>query len=230
MTGLGELALATTAFVASHLVLSSRPLRRPLVALIGEMAFLGAYSALALALLVWIVGAYAAAEVVVLWSPPTALRHLSLTIMPLACVLVVAGITTPSLTAVSRDPQALAARPPAGIQTVTRHPVMWGVALWAIAHLLANGTAAAWIVFTGMTTLALAGAWHIDRKKRALLGHGWQRFAAATSFVPFAAIVAGRARLSLREIGWWRLAGGLALYALLLWAHPRLFGVAVWPL
>lgn len=231
MTGtLAGVALAVAAFVASHLMLSSRPVRRVLVAVLGEMAFFGLYSALALALLIWIIQAYGDAPAVVLWSPPIALKHLALSIMLVACVLIAAGVSTPSPTAVSLDPEGLAARDPAGIQKVTRHPVMWGIALWGIAHLAANGDAAGWIVFAGITFLALAGAWHIDCKKRALLGHGWQRFAAATSFVPFAAIAAGRTRLGLAEIGWLRLVLGLVLFAGLVWAHPRLFGPDVWPL
>ena len=51
-----------------------------------------------------------------------------------------------------------------------------------------------------------------------------QRFAAATSNVPFAAIARGRNKLVWREIGWWRPATGLALFALLLYFHPWLFG------
>lgn len=227
---LGHLAIAMVAFVASHLVLSGRPVRRTLVAALGEMAFLGLYSALSLALLVWVIQAYQGAPVVVLWSVPTALKHLTLPVMLLACILVAAGVTTPSPAAVSLDPEALAEREPVGIQTVTRHPVMWGIAAWGIAHLAANGEAADWILFGGITVLALVGARHIDHKKRLLLGHGWQRFAAATAFVPFAAIIAGRNRLDLAGIGWWRLGLGVALYALLVWAHPWLIGLDVWPL
>jgi uncharacterized membrane protein len=107
---------------------------------------------------------------------------------------------------------------------------MWGFALWGIAHLLANGDAANVLLFGGLITLALLGARHIDAKKRRSMGEAWQPFATATSFLPFAAIAAGHARFRASEIGWWRIVLGVTLYGLLVWAHPLLFGVDVWPL
>jgi uncharacterized membrane protein len=52
----------------------------------------------------------------------------------------------------------------------------------------------------------------------------WRSFAAVTSNVPFAAVVAGRNRFSLSEIGWSKIALGLILYVPLLVFHHRLFG------
>ena len=224
------LGLSVTLFVGSHFLLSSRRVRHALVAWVGEMAFLGVYSSIALATFAWMVEAYADAPYLELWSPPTALKHLALTVMPFACILVVSGLTTPSPAAVSLDPQALALRAPVGIQKVTRHPVLWGFALWGVVHLLANGDAASLILFGGNTVLALVGALHIDARKHLLLGHHWRRFAAATSFVPLAAVIEGRAQLRVSEIGWWRIGLGIGFYVILLLAHPWLFGVAVWPL
>ena len=45
------------------------------------------------------------------------------------------------------------------------------------------------------------------------------------SAVPFGAIVSGRQKLSLGEIGWWRILLAVVIYAALLFAHPYLFGV-----
>jgi uncharacterized membrane protein len=58
----------------------------------------------------------------------------------------------------------------------------------------------------------------------------WEAFSDKTSYLPLAAILSGRTRVSLGEIGWWRLALGLALYVVLLAVHGRLFGVDPWPL
>ena len=55
---------------------------------------------------------------------------------------------------------------------------------------------------------------------------GWGVFLQATSNVPFAAIIDGRQKLILGEIGLWRVALALALYVLFVWLHPLLFGVS----
>jgi uncharacterized membrane protein len=47
--------------------------------------------------------------------------------------------------------------------------------------------------------------------------------------VPFAAIAAGRNRFAPAEIGWRPLALGVVLWAVLLWAHPWIFGVSPLP-
>jgi uncharacterized membrane protein len=80
-----------------------------------------------------------------------------------------------------------------------------------------------------MAVLALAGAFNSDHRRRAVLGEGWPCYRAQTSFLPFQAILAGRTRSRLGEIGLARLMGGLALFALLLFAHPWLFGVSPLP-
>jgi uncharacterized membrane protein len=222
-------AVAMGLFVASHLALSSPPLRASLVSRMGEKGFRGLYSLLSLVLLVWTALAYGDAPVVDLWDPPIGLKHLSLLIMPMACVLLVAGLTTPNPSAIGGDQPEIINAGPAGILKVTRHPVMWGFALWGIAHLLANGDAASLILFGGITLLALVGARAQDAKKRRLLGADWEGFAERTSFLPFAALFARRTRLRPGEIGWWRIALGLALFALLLWLHSWLFGVSPLP-
>ena len=51
----------------------------------------------------------------------------------------------------------------------------------------------------------------------------------STSVLPFAAILSGRTALDWKGIGWQRLLGGLALYAVLLFAHPWIAGVALVP-
>lgn len=226
MTGtLWHLALASLLFLVSHVILSNAAIRAPLVGAVGERLFRAIYSIVSLALIAWMAMAYNAAPYVEIWYPTTGWRHLSLTLMVLATILVVGGITTPSLPTFGSGTPELAARGPIGFAKITRHPLMWGFALWGISHLLANGDAAAMIMFGSLTVLALLGPIAIDAKRKARMGADWQRLAAETSYLPFAALVSGRTRLRFGELGWWRIGLGIALYAVLLWAHPWLFGV-----
>lgn len=224
------LAVAMLLFVGSHLLLSSPGVRGLLVGRIGERAFRAAYSGLSLALLVWIAFAYGDAPIVDLWLPPIGLKHLSLLIMPFACIFLVAGLSTPNPSAIGGGRPEIVAEGPVGILKVTRHPVMWGFALWALAHLLANGDLASLVLFGGIGALALVGARAQDAKKRLMLGDLWDEYTRKTSFVPFAALLRKRVRLAPSEIGWWRVVAGIAVYALLLWLHPWLFGVSPLPL
>jgi len=85
------------------------------------------------------------------------------------------------------------------------------------------------VLFAAMLALALFGTVSIDAKRKRALGKSWDAFAAQTSNVPFAAVAAGRQRLSLDEIGWWRIALGVLVWAALAWGHPYMTGVAAVP-
>jgi len=112
-----------------------------------------------------------------------------------------------------------------GILRVTRHPFLWGVAIWALGHLVVNGDRASLILFGSLLVLALSGTSSIDAKRKRALGEAWDGFAAQTSNVPFAAIVAGRQQLMLGEIGVWRILAAIAVYLALVLGHPWIAGV-----
>lgn len=220
-----ELILAAVAFTGSHVLLSGARVRGPLARALGEWPFVGLYSAISLGLFVWLVGAYGDAPVVELWAAPTGVRYIALGVMVVACLLVAGGATPASPTAVPLKPAAAGAPLP-GIFKVTRHPILWGIGLWAVVHAMANGDLASLIFFASLGLLALGGTVLIDRKKRTTMGGDRRAFAGATSNVPFAAIAAGRTRVSVKEIGHGRLFAGLVLYLVLLLGHEAVFGVA----
>ena len=228
MTGtLAWLALALFAFVASHLALPVAAVRAALVHRLGENGYLIFYSALSLAFFAWAIAAFAAAPTVVLWTPPTALRHLALSLVLLAALLLVCGYSqgNPTMVKLGR----FAGEQPRGVIRVTRHPIMWSGGLWAIAHLLANGDAAGMMLFAGIGFVAHAGTLLIDRRRAASGGEAWRALAAKTSNLPFVALAQGRAGAglgqTLAEIGVWRLAAGVALFVALFLAHPWAIGV-----
>lgn len=225
--GMENLIVAALFLVGTHLGVSSSQLRPALVQRLGERGYLALYSLLAVVAVAWLVLAWRAAPPVPLWEVGPGLRHLPLLVMPVALLLVVCGARGPNPTAVGQRPDPDAREPATGVLRVTRHPLMWGVGLWAVAHLLANGDLADAILFGTFAVLALAGTVLIDAKRTRQAAPGWGVFLQATSNAPFAAILQRRQRLRPvpREIGLARFAAALALYVLLLWAHPHLFGV-----
>ena len=217
-----QLVLACAGFLGTHLI-SSAALRPRLVAAAGEKVYLGLYSLAAIATFGWMIFAYYRAPFAVIWYVP-ALRYVPLVVMPVALVLMVCGLLTRNPTAVGQERLLDAADAARGILRVTRHPLMWGIALWAAAHVMARGDAASAIFFGTFFVLALAGTAMSDRRKARTLGERWSRFAAATSHVPFAAILNGRSAFVPAEIGWAKPALGLAFYVVLFLLHPVLFG------
>ena len=77
---------------------------------------------------------------------------------------------------------------------------------------------------------AEGGAGLIDMKKRKALGPAYAAFMARTSFVPFAAVIGGRAKLDWQAIGLWRIALGIAVYVAILFTHGFIIGRSALPI
>lgn len=216
---------ASAAFLMTHLGLSSHSLRRGIVERFGEKGFRGLYSLVALLALAAMITCYAGApHHLYLWPPGPGVRHLPLLLMPFSLVLIAGGVTVPNPSAVGMETSLDRPDPVRGVLRVTRHPVMWGIMIWAAAHILANGDLASIMFFSGFLLTAFLGSLHLDRRMALSQGERWQRFSELTSYVPFAAILHGRQSLVPGELGRPVLIG-LGIYALLLLLHPYLFGV-----
>jgi uncharacterized membrane protein len=229
---LDALFAATVVFVGGHFLLSSQPVRDPAVKFLGAQGFTTVYSLAMTGALLWLVVAYGAAPPIPVWYPPIELYWIPTVLNALAAVLVVCGVTTRSPTMVGGDRRAAELGPedPApGILRITRHPFLWGAALWAFSHLCVNGDAASIVVFAGMLILALGGMVHIDMKRQRQMGAGWGPIQLTTSLVPFAALIAGRTKMDWKGLGLWRPVAGLAVYAAVMHLHPWLVGVSALP-
>lgn len=224
-----ELPAAAALLLATHYGISSTPLRAWLVARIGERPYLALYSLVALGALVWLISAYRRAPYIELWAAPAWSAWLPLVVLPFALLLLVCGVSALNPTAVGSPDTLEEAEPARGVLRVTRHPFMWGAGLWALVHLIVNGDQASVIFFGSFALLALLGTVLIDMKRTRNPPPGWGVFLQATSNIPLAAILQRRQRLVPREIGLARVAATLALYVLLLWLHPRLFGASPLP-
>jgi len=161
----------------------------------SEGRFKGLYSIAAgvgLALLVIGYG-LARREPIVLYTPPGGMRHLALLVM------------------VPVFPLLFATYLPGRIRSLTRHPTLLAVKLWALAHLLANGMLVDVLLFGGFLAWAVADRISVKR-----------RTAAEAHAAPAAPAQPANDAIAI--------VGGLAVYALFVfWGHRWLTGVSPLP-
>jgi uncharacterized membrane protein len=222
-----SLILAAIFFAGIHLGIAGTTVRDRAVAALGLGGYRALFSIASLLGIVWLVMSYKYAPYAATWGAPQWWKPIAIILMLPAFVLAVSGLRTPNPTAVGME--GLAGRSPEGVVRVTRHPLLIGIGLWALVHLIANGDVASLIFFGAFAVTALAGTVSIDAKRRRTLGPAWQSFAAQTSIVPFAAVAAGRTRFNPAEIAAWRWAAAIIAYALFLGGHSHLFGVSPFP-
>jgi uncharacterized membrane protein len=130
--GLLGMILGLVLFFGVHTLTTQRELRARMIASSGEGGYKIGYSlvsALGLVLIVWGFAHYRATGMWEIWTPPTALKHLTVALMLPAVILVVASYIR------------------GRIYTTLKHPMLTGIKLWAAAHLLANGDLGSIILF-----------------------------------------------------------------------------------
>lgn len=160
----------------------------------GERSWKLAYTVASLAgfaLLLWGFG-LARNDAPVLWNPPVALRHLS-SLLTLAAFVLLAATYVP------RN----------GFKARLHHPMVIGVALWALAHLLANRSLADLLLFGSFLVWSLASLVAARRRDRA----AGTRYPAGTMAGTLGAIVAG-------VVAW----AAFAFWLHQLWLGVRPFG------
>ena len=182
--------LGLALFLGGHFVTTRRGLRADLIARLGERQYKGYYSLIAASGLLLTAYGYAlwrASGPAVLWDPPVWTRHITLLLMVFSSIAIVAAYV------------------PSHVKAMLKHPMLVGVKIWALAHLLANGDVASMVLF--LAVLAWAVSARIAAKRRgdplpvAPRGYGGDLIAVA---------------------------GGLALYVVLAFLfHPYVVGVPV---
>lgn len=158
-------------------------------AAMGELAWKGVYSLLSAVGLVLIVMGYGEARLTptLLWVSPTWAAHLAALLTLLSFVLLVAAYV-----------------PGNAIKLRLQHPMILGVKVWALAHLLANGTLADVILFGSFLVWAIL----CFRSAR-------RREAAPAAATPSALATALTVAIGL-----------VAWAAFAMWGHAALIGVA----
>ncbi len=165
--------------------------RNQTLARMGEKPFKGVYSVLSLAGFVLLVWGYGQARQlgVMLWNPPTGMRHIAALLTLLAFVL-----------------WAASGVPRNQIKAKLHHPMVLSVKVWALAHLLANGSLADTVLFGSFLLWAVvlfAASRKRDRREQTV-------YPAGTTNMTIVTVVAG--------LAFW------AVFAF--WLHRLLIGVS----
>jgi uncharacterized membrane protein len=211
-----SLTLAALFLVLSHFLIVSTPLRGQLVRTLGDERYLAFYSALTLVAFAWLIIAYLRAPTLVLWTTPGWAAVLLLPVALVGSVLIAAGLSTPNPVIVRQGHLFDHADIVQGILRVSRNPFFWGAGLVSLAQVIVLGDIAGLLAFGSIAVLGIIGSFVLDAKKARQHGEAWRAFAAATSNVPFLAIIRGRQRLSMREIGSRRIVSGLGVWLIML--------------
>ena len=197
-----SLTAACIAFVGTHFALS-HPLRAPIVARIGEKGFLPLYSLVAFATLGWMVLAFRAAPPVDLPGSGE-VGWIVATVLTLPALLLFLGSLRGNPAFPNPNAPKPTTRAPTGVFAVTRHPMMWGFALWALSHVILWWSWRTVIVGATILFLALVGAHLQDRKKAALHGKNWAGWATTTNYWPqWGQLLSAGVVLWLVTIGLW---------------------------
>ena len=196
-------ALGTALFLGVHLVSLMPERRAAVVGRMGEGPYKAIYALLAFAGLVGAIVAYRFTPHMALWQSPKPLMVVSALVL-LAAVWLFAGAKVP------------------WFKRIVRHPMLWGIGLFGIAHLLVNGEPAGVILFGGLALFGFAWQPLTDRRDATVDPAGWQETRRTTSFWPFAKWRARSDPVTLRP-----LIIGTVVYVILVLLHPWLFGMPV---
>jgi uncharacterized membrane protein len=162
-----------------------------------------------------------------LWDLGTGARHFNMLLMFFASIFTVLGLTAKNPTAVGQESVLSNDEPAKGIVRITRHPSLWGFALWGLAHIIVNGDLGAFIFFSGFFILSFFGMFHIDYRRKSLKKDEWAKFEEKTSLIPFYAILKGKNTFNFKEIGLPKVLSGIILFIILIMSHKYLIGVPI---
>lgn len=190
------LVLGLVVFLGMHAFSMARGSRAALISRIGEGPYKGLYSLVSLVGIVLIgigYGQYRASGYIPVWDPPVWTRHLALILVWIAFVCIVAAYL------------------PGRIKRTLKHPMLAGVKIWALAHLLANGDLGSILLFGSILAWAVAARISVKRRDVAAQHGGTAKPTGIRNDV----LAVGT---------------GTAVYlAFALWLHPMLIGVSVLP-
>lgn len=138
--GLAIMVLGLILFLGPHVFVTQREPRSAVIKRIGEWPYKALFAVVAIAGL-YLIGKgfalYRDAGSIDVWMPPHWARHITVALMWPAIICVAAAYI------------------PGDIKRTLKHPMLVGVKLWAVAHLIANGDLGAIVLFGSVLAWAV---------------------------------------------------------------------------
>ncbi|WP_414131508.1 NnrU family protein [Rhizobium jaguaris] len=203
-----------------HSVPAIPAVRSGIIRRTGRPAYFILYSMVSTAVLIWVFRAALALDYIPLWEFQPWHAAITIFLAPIGIFLVIAGL-------LSCNPLSVSLRTsgqPGAILLVTRHPVLWGFAFWAVGHLVANGDPRALFLFGGFALFSLGSIPVAERRAQKRLGTSWADVTASTSVFPFAGLLRGHGLGIDMPILFGAVAAAIITGWLLLGGHSFLFG------
>lgn len=218
-----EFVIVFLVFFVSHSMPIRPPIRPFIEALFGPIGFTVAYSIFSAFVFGWLIVAAGRAPYVVLWSWSPWQSNMALILVLVACILVAFSIGRPNPFSFGgwRNERFDVEHP--GTVRLTRHPFLIALAIWATAHVLANGDVAHVLMFGSFAIFAIIGGRLIDRRKRRTMGDDWTELLANLKTQPVLQLQ-GSLILPTARTG-----SGVGLFILLVWLHQLVLGVSPVP-
>jgi len=230
LSGWTEFALALVVFVASHFLPRVGGLRETLIGKIGRRPYFACYGIVSLVVLFWLIGSASRAPYTELWAASEWTRNVPAVVMPFAMVLAVIGVGTRwPFTLGSKEAKAFDPANP-GLAALTRHPLLWALALWSAAHLPPNGDLAHVALFGGFAVMSLAAMPMFDRRAKAALARDdTARTFRAAPLLSLEALFDPKWLIENRRDLAWRLVIAAVLWAVAFGLHSTVIGVSPSP-
>jgi len=214
------LALAMLFFAGSHWILS-HPLRKSAIKTLGQSGFMATYSVVAVGALALVLIAHdRAPDGPMLWDSYAALPWLLASILSfVATALLLASFSrNPALA--PRNMNGLSTALPQGVFRVTRHPMMFAIALWGVSHIIVAPSWRSLLLNGGFAIMAVGGARTQDAKFQTLYDKEWRIWSRRSPFWPNLTKLGG--------LGWaW--GGALIVWGLVTALHWLLAGIPAGP-
>ena len=199
---MGLLMLGLFLFLGVHsLRIISESRRTSLLELLGEKKFKGIYAVLSLLGFLVLIAGYAEARLTPqwIWMPPPAARHAMFLLMWLAFILWAAAYINGNV-----------------IKQRIGHPMVVGVKVWALAHLVANGQSHQMVLFAAFLFWAVLSFRSARRRDRLALLRLEEQGLAPEPKVPVSKAANGLV-LAIGTIAW---------MVFMAWGHKWLIGVS----